>query len=50
MPITLQLNRPNRAILVAEANDDGARKELRMESLVDEFRQLEVSYRSVIEG
>ena len=36
--------------LVAEANDDGARKELRMESLVDEFRQLEVSYRSVIEG
>jgi hypothetical protein len=36
--------------LVIEANDDGARKELRMESLADEFRQLEVSRRSIIEG
>ena len=35
--------------LVAEANDDRARKELCEESLVEEFRQLEVSTRSVIE-
>jgi len=35
---------------VAEANDDGARKELCEESLVEEFRQLEVSSQSVIEG